>query len=348
MNKIFKLMLIATITISSRAYGYGFEYQGLNYICDDYNYTATVTYTSCSISKSNYPNIAGSIYIPETIEKDGETYTVTSIDMYAFQYVKGLYEVHLPKTVTTIWDYAFNNCYDLQTIEPLTNVKTIRNFAFNNCSELVNFSIADAKNLQYIGFHVFDDCDNLQFDFKIYDNAKYIGTDDNPYFYLYGPVNKNITTCTVINDCVCINGFISCENLTSVYIPTSVQHICYEPFITGAFSGTNATLYMTKETFDILDYNCGSLWYDANKTDIYSHIVITDEHATGLQEVNSSLNIRVVNKTLTITGALDDIVVYDLSGTMILREKPQMVNSISIKSGMYIITIGKYSKKILL
>lgn len=62
------------------------------------------------------PNEEGKIEIPETVEIDGKTYTVTEIVANAFKDNKDLTEVTIPGTVTTIGEGAFAGCENLVAI----------------------------------------------------------------------------------------------------------------------------------------------------------------------------------------------------------------------------------------
>lgn len=67
----------------------------------------------------------------------------------------------------------------------------------------------------------------------IYDNALYLGSENNLYFALVEAVNQDITGCQ-INDktkIICGRAFVGCTALISITIPGSVTHIAY-----GAFS----------------------------------------------------------------------------------------------------------------
>lgn len=67
----------------------------------------------------------GDVVIPETIDIDGESYTVTSIGENAFSGCSDMTSVSIPKSVTSIGDFAFANCTSLSEVyveweEPLT------------------------------------------------------------------------------------------------------------------------------------------------------------------------------------------------------------------------------------
>ena len=62
------------------------------------------------------PDENGKVEIPETVEIDGKTYTVTEIAADAFRNNEELTEVTIPGSVTTIGDGAFAGCENLRAI----------------------------------------------------------------------------------------------------------------------------------------------------------------------------------------------------------------------------------------
>ena len=62
------------------------------------------------------PDEEGKVEIPETVEIDGKTYTVTELAAHAFKDNKDLTEVTIPGTVTKIGDGAFAGCENLRAI----------------------------------------------------------------------------------------------------------------------------------------------------------------------------------------------------------------------------------------
>lgn len=58
----------------------------------------------------------GDVVIPETIDIDGESYTVTSIGENAFSGCSDMTSVSIPKSVTSIGDFAFANCTSLSEV----------------------------------------------------------------------------------------------------------------------------------------------------------------------------------------------------------------------------------------
>ena len=89
------------------------------------------------------PNISsfykGDIIIPEIVKYNNKTYTVTSIENYAFTGSKGLTSVTLPKTITVIGDGSFSGCMGLTSFVIPENVTIIGYDAFygsNNIKDI--------------------------------------------------------------------------------------------------------------------------------------------------------------------------------------------------------------------
>ncbi len=87
-------------------------------------------------SYSGFTRPTGDIVLPESVQNSGVTYTVTTIDDYAFYYCSGLTgSLTIPNSVTSIGNYAFYGCSGLTGSLTIGNsVTTIGNYAFYNCS----------------------------------------------------------------------------------------------------------------------------------------------------------------------------------------------------------------------
>lgn len=56
------------------------------------------------------------VVIPESVESEGITYRVTSIEEYAFTGCRDLTSISIPKSVTSVGRAAFSGCYNLKSV----------------------------------------------------------------------------------------------------------------------------------------------------------------------------------------------------------------------------------------
>ena len=148
--------------------------------------------------------------------------SVTTIGDYAFQECD-ITSLVIPDSVTTIGDWVFSYCDSLTSVVIGDSVTTIGNYAFQECYNLTSLAIPDS--VTDIGLGAFSGCYELQF--NEYENCKYLGSADNPYFALIEVTTKNLSSYTIHEDTKIIAGsaFQSCTRLTSVVIPDSVTTI---------------------------------------------------------------------------------------------------------------------------
>lgn len=104
MKKLITLIFVSFTFISS-VLAHDVEVNGIYYNLIKKLKTAEVTKRT-----SGYKVYSGDIVIPETIEVDGITYTVTKIDNNVFSYCDKLLSVSMPNTIESIGDYAFYKC----------------------------------------------------------------------------------------------------------------------------------------------------------------------------------------------------------------------------------------------
>lgn len=100
-----------------------------------------------------------SITIPETIEANGEVYTINKILKNVFANLQNLQSVTLPETIVEIQDGAFNGCSSLSQINIPNSLVSIGQKAFlgTNITEL-----SFPSSISSIGYCAFQDCKSLK------------------------------------------------------------------------------------------------------------------------------------------------------------------------------------------
>ena len=146
------------LSFHAMAYDFSYTYQGktLYYNITSDN-TIEVTYYSSTTTDNNY--VSGDVVIPSSVTNNGTTYSVTSIDDYAFYLCIGLTSVTIPNSVTSIADYAFESCSSLTSITIPNSVTSIGKWAFISCSGLTSVTIPNS--VTSIGNMAFAYCSGL-------------------------------------------------------------------------------------------------------------------------------------------------------------------------------------------
>lgn len=153
-----KITLFFTVfVLSTIAYAYDVEVDGIFYNLIEKAKEAEVTYKESGFNHSNYK---GDIKIPKEINVNNVDYKVTSIGDNAFCYEKLLISVNITENVKSIGKYAFSGCEKLEKIIIPNSVQVIGNSAFSNCSSLKEIEIPSSIN--NIESLLFMECSNLE------------------------------------------------------------------------------------------------------------------------------------------------------------------------------------------
>lgn len=105
-------------------------------------------------------DFAGAYPIPETVEHDGVTYTVTAIGASAFNGCSGLTgEMVVPGTVTSIGQRAFQGCTGITSAEIPDGIRALPAHIFRSCTSLASVSLPEG--LEVIFGYAFNNCPSL-------------------------------------------------------------------------------------------------------------------------------------------------------------------------------------------
>lgn len=99
------------------------------------------------------------VVIPQTIEYEGEKYTVTEIGTFAFSYITGVKSVKIPETVRNISFAAFYFCISITDVNMPNQLLTIGDAAFQLCRGLTKIHLPEG--VRSIGASAFSDCAGL-------------------------------------------------------------------------------------------------------------------------------------------------------------------------------------------
>jgi hypothetical protein len=139
MNKQSFITLLFTIFFSvfvAKAFAHDIEVTNTEGVTIYYTWEKNNTELSVSCRGSyyhDYTEYSGNVVIPSSVDYNGKTYYVTSIDDGAFQFCTTLTSVTIPSSVTNIGADAFNNCQRLTSVTIPNSVKNIDSRAFKDC-----------------------------------------------------------------------------------------------------------------------------------------------------------------------------------------------------------------------
>lgn len=144
---LFVAMMICTVSVFAQEIFT--DQQGFKYTLDVRSHAAVVS--------GHTDDLKSEIVIPETIQSEGNTYSVTSIGTKAFLSCQVLTSVTIPNSVTYIDAYAFQNTA-LTSVTIPSSVTYIGSDVFGECKNVTDvYCYADPKQLTW---------ESADFDFK--------------------------------------------------------------------------------------------------------------------------------------------------------------------------------------
>ncbi len=97
------------------------------------NYEFNASTKEASVAKWTNAKYSGDIVIPESVNYNGITYSVTSIGNGSFSVCYHLTSVVIPNSVTSIGVSAFSDCNSLISVTIPNNLTSVDERAFNQC-----------------------------------------------------------------------------------------------------------------------------------------------------------------------------------------------------------------------
>ena len=148
--KKFFILIAATLT-SLTILANGVEIDGIYYLLDEAELSATVTYMGEDYNTDN--KYTGRIIIPETVtDEGGITYTVTKIGDRAFYKCNTVKYIKIPNTVTTLGGSSFCYCYALEQLIIPASVTGVYAYLFTGMSTTRDIVTCYALNPPYVQF----------------------------------------------------------------------------------------------------------------------------------------------------------------------------------------------------
>lgn len=166
----------------------------------------------------------------------------------AFQECTELEFIEIPSSVQVIEEYAFYKCENLKTVVFNEGLKEIGNAAFSDTSisslklpkslEILGNSFSRCRELSEVSIpselkdicgEVFNGCNALEY--NSFSNGLYLGNNENPYVFLRGCKDKDISEYSIHPKTrYIVEAFYKCEKLKQITIPNNVVIIGEKAF----------------------------------------------------------------------------------------------------------------------
>ena len=269
-----KQILLLTLLLSVAARAFAFigeaEIGGLWYSLSSWAWAKEAQV----IKYKNNIEYSGDIVIPETVEYEGNDYSVTSIGDSAFVYCSGLTSVTIPNSVMVIGSHAFEHCLGQFSFTIGNGVTSIYGYAFKDCRGLTSVHISDLEAWCKIAFN------------NVFSNPLHYAH----HLFLNGEEIKDLVipgSVTSIGD----YAFHGCIGLTSVTIPNSVTSIGLVAFNQCGGLSTITIGSGVETIYEMAFANCPEL------TDVYCY-------------AENVPKMRNYNNTKDVTNAFDSNLKY--------------------------------------
>lgn len=288
-------------------------------------------------------NLAG-INMPETVTSIGNNAfkgcvalkeivlpdNVKLIGKNAFDGCSALESVTFPDALETLDDYAFQNCTSIESVSLGNTLKTIGASVFKGCTELVNLTLSEG--LESIGHYAFSGCESL-LDVTIPNSVKTIGT-------------FTFRDCVRINNLVLGSGLEKIDNC-ALYNCANVHNIymmCETP------PETSGGLYSVSSHYDITTLHVPKGTVDAYRAhELWSNFKKMEEHnLTGIGNIeDDKVSIEITANGVVVSNAAGEpLSVYDVVGKPVEKISAYSGEEILLGKGIYIISVGGKSVKI--
>lgn len=233
-------------------------------ICDDEIIVIPSKYNGLPVTSIGMGAITSDDKVKSIIIPDSVTY----ISEQAITYNTNLTSITLGNNVEYIGDYAFANNELLTSIKIPDSTKYIGNYILDYCNGITDIILGN--NIEFFGnlFSSIKKVENLHY--NIFENGKYLGSEENEYLALIGVVDENVETFTINENTQFIlkDSLSKCSELVEISIPNSIKMISQNSF-------TNSTNLVYKE------YDNG-LYLGNSENEYFAFAGMINENTTSL------------------------------------------------------------------
>lgn len=228
-----------------------------------------------------------------SLNPDGESFSVVG-----YRNMNPLGQITIPssfngKPVTGIGDRAFADCTRLTSVVIPESVTSIGAGAFKNCTNLEKVTMPNS--IASIGEDAFYNCPKLSY--NKYDNARYLGNDNNPYVALMQATSTNIRSCKIHDETKVIyhGAFKDNVYLSSVVIPHGVASI-------GAYAFNHTSLESITIPDSVTSIDNGAFQYCLGLSNVTLSDSVTTIGLDAFRDCNKLTNVTM-GKNVTSIGA---------------------------------------------